>query len=360
MHKFAFLVHLRSYREDLKEMWRPFGWIPEPVFRFLLRNRPVDPFVWSEVRLTPGADEPEGYIIMIPYSGKQILEQQRQMLPLIRKALKLATEKGAKRAGLGALTSPVTLGGKLLANRPDIAITNGNAYTAVVLCEKIMQLLAAAPTCRPKVALVGAAGSVGSLVSLLLVRHNACADLLLIGRNKRKLASLAVEIKRENDQANPEVSDNISSVDQADIVVLMTSSADQVLNIADLKYGAVIIDATQPRNVSEAAVAGRPDITLVDGGLVSVNDLKTNKIGQLGLPEGISFACLAETMILAKAGYQQDFSIGNPTLQQAEIISKLAGDLRELGFGLAPDHSFGKPLVQPAANQVESPERLHY
>ncbi len=89
--KFAFLVHLRDYREDLGTMARPFGWIPNQLYERALRKRPLSPFVWSEVRVTPESVGPDGFIIMIPYSGKQLLEQKRDMLPVIRRAADFAS-----------------------------------------------------------------------------------------------------------------------------------------------------------------------------------------------------------------------------------------------------------------------------
>ncbi|MBK5272919.1 MAG: shikimate dehydrogenase, partial [Bacteroidia bacterium] len=70
MKKFAFLVHLRSsYRKDLKRFSAPLGLIPDTVYKFVLKNRPIPPFVCSNVTLTEGAPEPEGYIILLPYSA---------------------------------------------------------------------------------------------------------------------------------------------------------------------------------------------------------------------------------------------------------------------------------------------------
>ncbi len=72
MKKFAFLVHLRSsYRNDLKLLSRPLGLLPDSFYKFALKNRPLPPFVCSEVTLTPGATEAEGYIILLPYSAGQ-------------------------------------------------------------------------------------------------------------------------------------------------------------------------------------------------------------------------------------------------------------------------------------------------
>lgn len=358
MKKFAFLVHLRNrYSEDLGQVAAPLGWIPESVYQYALRNRPLSPFIWSNVTLTPGATEPEGYIIMMPYTGRQLLEQQKQMVPLVEQSIKLAADKGAEIMGLGALSSPITLGGKLVANNPHLSITNGNAYTAVITHARIAQLIAESPKYRPVVALVGATGSVGTLVSTLLAKHNPEAEYLLVARNERRLASLASEMTLTNYGVQPTTSQNIDDIKRADIVVLLTSAADCLLQGHQLKPNAVVLDDTQPRNTHPSLLTQRPDVTIIDGGLVSVPHLKISSPG-IGLPRGLSYACLAETMLLAKAGYENDFSIGNPTLEQAEFIRKTARQFAHLGFGIAPDHSFGRLMTQPAIHSNESETSL--
>ncbi|GAB3499908.1 polysaccharide biosynthesis protein [Spirosoma knui] len=347
MKKFAFLVHVRtSYQDDLKKWAAPLGWIPDSIYRYALRNRPLPPFIWSKVTLTPGATEPEGYVIMLPYSGHQLLEQQKAMMPYVERALKLAANAGADVLGLGALTSPITLGGKLVTNNPYLSITNGNAYTAVITWQKVAQLIRQSPNPFPVVALVGATGSVGSLVSKLLATYQPEADYMLMARNERKLSQLASEMGALNARVRPIVSQQITDVKQADIVVLLTSAADSILHAEHLKAGAVVLDDTQPRNTHPDILTQRPDVTIIDGGLVSMPHLKLTS--NIGLPAGLSYACLAETMLLAKAGHEGHFSIGNPTLEQAEYISSAAKDFAHLGFGLAPDHSFGKLITRKA------------
>lgn len=347
--KFAFLVHLRDYREDLGTMARPFGWIPNPLYERALRKRPVPPFVWSEVRITAESDEPDGYIIMIPYSGKQLLEQKRDMQPVIRQAADFASRKGARIVGLGGLISPLTLGGKLLAGSAEYVVTNGNAFTASTIHERLAALLDDFTGGTPTVAIVGATGSVGSLLCRLSVREAPDAEYLLVARNTRRLESLGGALNAINPFTRLVTSTSIADIAQADIVVLVTSDSESLLQPGFLKHGCVVLDATQPRNVRPSLVQERPDIQIIDGGLVSVPDLKTNRIGQLGLPKGVSFACMAETILLAISGYDSDFSIGSPTVAQADTIRKCADDFAHLGFRLADDHSFGMQM-QNAAN----------
>ncbi|UFH54750.1 shikimate dehydrogenase [Spirosoma sp. KNUC1025] len=362
MKKFAFLVHLRSsYRKDLQVLAPPLGWIPDAVYRFALRNRPLAPFVWSDVTLTPDATEPEGYIIMLPYTGRQLLEQQKAMLPRIQEALALAASKGAELMGLGALTSPITIGGKLVSNNPYLSVTNGNAYTAVITWQRIAQLIRECHNPRPVVALVGATGSVGTLVGTLLAKHQPEAKYLLLARNAHRLYRLAADMRAINSSVQTEVYQQLDAIRQADIVVLLTSAADSILQPHHLKMGAVVLDDTQPRNTHPSLLRKRPDVTVIDGGLVTVPHLRCHQ-RHVGLPAGVSYACLAETMLLAQAHYQGDFSIGNPTLEQAEYIHTVAHRFSHLGFDIAPDHSFGKPIFRRAivAREQKPVQQLNF
>ena len=354
MKKFAFLVHLRaSYRKDMQHLAAPLGWIPDSFYRFALRNRPLAPFIWSNVTLTPGATEPEGHVIMLPYSGQQLLEQQKAMMPRVEEAIQLATSTGAEIVGLGALTSPITMGGKLLTANSPVSITNGNAFTAYITWKKVAQLIRTCPNPYPVVALVGATGSVGSLVSKLLATYQPEADYMLVARNERKIRQLANDMSSINTRVRPLVSQEMDDVKRADIVVLLTSAADALLHPQHLKAGAVVLDDTQPRNTAPTLLKQRPDVTVIDGGLVSMEYLHLTRT--VGLPNGLSYACLAETMLLAQAGHEGHFSIGNPTLEQAEYISTIAQRFSHLGFDLAPDYSFGKRIAQPMPERYVEP-----
>ncbi|QJD80158.1 polysaccharide biosynthesis protein [Spirosoma rhododendri] len=345
MKKFAFLVHLRdSYQKDLALMSKPLGWIPEGFYRSVMRSRPVSPFLWSDVTLTPGATAPEGHIIMVPYTGRQLLEQQGAMMPQIRAAIDLGASKGAEIVGLGAFTSPITLGGRTLVDTAPISVTNGNAFTAYITWKKVARLIQQSYSNYPTVALVGATGSVGSLLCQLLAKYQPEARYMLVARNERKLRAMANTMHAQHPDCNPIVSQQIDDIKRADIVVLLTSAADSVLKAEHLKAGAVVLDDTMPRNTHPELVSQRPDVIVYDGGLVAMKHLRMNC--SIGLAPGISYACLAETMLLAQAGHEGHFSVGNPTLEQAEYISKLAQQYAHLGFDLAPDYSFGKRLPQ--------------
>ena len=67
------------------------------------------------------------------------------------------------------------------------------------------------------------------------------------------------------------------------LVVPLTASADTVFRAEHLAIGAVVLDATQPRNTSPELIRQRPDVRLLDGGLVDVPGFRLHG-GSMGLP----------------------------------------------------------------------------
>ena len=143
----------------------------------------------------------------------------------------------------------------------------------------------------------------------------------------------------------------IDAVRDADLVVLLTASADALLGPEHLAPGAVVLDATQPRNTSPGLAEARPDVLVVDGGIVSIPSLRLTG-GNIGLPDGRSYACFAETAILALTGHKGHFSLGNPSLDQVDDIRERARLLGHLGFRAADPTSFGRPVVLDARTAV--------
>jgi fatty aldehyde-generating acyl-ACP reductase len=105
-----------------------------------------------------------------------------------------------------------------------------------------------------------------------------------------------------------------------------------------------VLDATQPRNTAPTLVDERPDVLVVDGGVVGIPSLRLVG-GDIGLPDGRSYACFAETALLALTGHRGHFSIGVPTLELVDRTRGMAADLAHLGFRAAEPTSFGRPVT---------------
>ena len=177
--------------------------------------------------------------------------------------------------------------------------------------------------------------------------------LLLVARNRGRLDALAKEVRE--DGADVSVSTDMADVAKADLVILLTSATNALLRSEHLKYGALVLDDTVPRNTDTRLIAERPDVLVVDGGLVEIPGL--NLRGSIGLAPKTVYACLAETMLLSLAGHEGHFSIGTPQVEQAEYLLQLAAAHRDLGFTLAPFRSFGKLVSEPQRRFSEAPSK---
>lgn len=345
---FAFTVHPRTrLRDDLARAWRPLGLVPEAVYDAALRRLPLPPVTMAGVHIG-GARV--GHVLLVPFGARHLLSDVEGGRRRVRRAVDRAVALGADVVGLGALTATVTGGGAALRERTDIAVTNGNAFTAAIVEDQIRMLLplVSARATQPRIAIVGASGSVGTAVTRLIARDPAGARLTLIARTAPRLQSLAAGIAGDVDVS---VAHTMDATRDADLVVLLTASADALLGPEHLAPGAVVIDATQPRNTSPDLAVARPDVLVIDGGIVSIPSLRLTG-GNIGLPDGRSYACFAETAILALTGHAGHFSLGNPTIAQVDSIRGRADTLRHLGFRAADPTSFGRPIALETRSAV--------
>ena len=76
-----------------------------------------------------------------------------------------------------------------------------------------------------------------------------------------------------------------------------------------LKPGCVITDVARPLDLSAEDVAKRPDVLVVESGEVQLPG-EDVRMGDIGLPDGVAFACLAETIVLALEGRFETFTVG--------------------------------------------------
>ncbi|MFT4221325.1 MAG: semialdehyde dehydrogenase [Microbacterium sp.] len=349
--KFAFLVHPRAnVAEDMGRVWGPLGRVPASAWDWGLRRMPVPPLPLASVRRSDRspADGAEGWIIVVPVGARQMLsEDRRWVLGRIERAVDKAEALGAGIVGLGALNTPVTGAGRLLRERPGITVTTGNAFTAHLTVEGLRRLLPAAPGTH--IAIVGATGSVGSCVVRLLADEPLGSDLTLIARGQRRLDDLASNVRASG--VSVRTTTSMDAVRDADLVLVLTSAADAVIGSPHLKRGAIVLDDTQPRNTDPALQRERPDVLVVDGGLAAIPGIDVR--GDIGLPRGLAYACLCETMLMAFDGVTVD-AVGAASVEHAARMRDAARRFAHLGFSLAEPLSFGRPVAWPEPALVDA------
>jgi hypothetical protein len=103
---------------------------------------------------------------------------------------------------------------------------------------------------------------------------------------------------------------------------------------------AVVCDLSRPANVGAEVAATRPDVLVIDGGVIDLPGRQD--IGRFGLGRGQAYACMAETMMLALGGHLRNTSLG--TDLAPEVLRMLRALADRHGFRVAQLRSFGRPL----------------
>ena len=76
---------------------------------------------------------------------------------------------------------------------------------------------------------------------------------------------------------------DLADVRDAGLVVLLTSATGALVRSEHLAEGTVVIDDTQPYNTAPALPCRRPDVLVLDGGVVTTPGI-VRRGGNLGLP----------------------------------------------------------------------------
>lgn len=340
MNTFAFMIHPL----DISDFARKFGLLgklPPRLLEGLFKYAP--PIKVSKITgVYSKHARAEGWFVACPITARLMVELPEEfVINKIIKTGKLAQKMGAKILGLGAFTSVVGDAGITVAKNLDIAVTTGNSYTVATALEGTREAarLMGHDLKKCHAVVVGATGSIGQVCARILARD--VRSLTLVARQKNRLEELARKIMYETGVAARITSDIKHALKDAQIVITVTSAVDTIVGPEDLMPGAVVCDVSRPRNVSKQVAEKRRDVLVIEGGVVSVPgevDFHFN----FGFPEGTSYACMAETMMLAMEGRYENFTLGRDlSIEQVEQISALA---RKHGFRLAGFRSFERAV----------------
>lgn len=394
--RFAFLIHaldLKSYHQfDSSLLAFSEDELAELTAKF---NNMIEPFIAGRTRIKSAAGHSAyGEFIALSRTTDEFVQMPRsQALSELKAAVALARRRGAKIVGLGAFTAVASMGGLYLKNEK-VPITTGNSYTVVSAVDAVNTATEKLEIDRSGItaAIVGAAGSIGRGISLLL--SETVPRLILIGNPNNQTSSdrlhlVAAEIYRYQSallqqgrdlkpgsmgwmlagcqQLPPpdasmdefeafvdgegsrrgliEFSTDIDAVlARADVVISATSATEKVIHAGNLKPGAIVCDISRPANVSEEVDAARPDVLVIDGGVVEIPGQPS--LGwDFGFEEGLAYACMAETMMLALEQRYKHFSLGSSGVNLESILqTRYWAD--EHGFRLANFRSFNRPLSE--------------
>jgi fatty aldehyde-generating acyl-ACP reductase len=313
--KFATIGHL-LLKSDIEQF--PKSWVDEKLI--------ISPEIYI--------NGTSGYIIGLTLTARQIMELPRETVRkrILDAALFIQNQLDVEIIQLGALTTSVTNGGIWLTEQKEYVgwVNHGDSYTAAVTCQVVLKALKffnKKPT-DLVIAIVGAYGIIGEAVAKLLVpqfKHS-----ILIGRRQEKLKKL-----EENLQGSYETTVDLKTK-KVDIIVTATSHPTALLNSNHLKKNAIIVDVSQPPNLSYELCQKRLDINRVDGGLVNF----PTRIPIPTMPAGKNFACIVE-VIMQSLENKRENHVGSIDLNHLRITEKWA---KKYGYTLNELTNFGKVL----------------
>ncbi len=300
----------------------------------------------------------------------------QELRSAIDERLAVARDDGCHIAGLGMFTSVITNNGKAV-NTPGIHLTTGNALTVAMAIDATLAVVENNECTIGQVAVIGAAGNIGSVCSSLIADH--CQSLVLLGSGRlgsiKRVIKTAYQVYqevlmnlvtqkiptgmaaqlwpfardnqwlRESFYQNPQagqkiyewfdrnaqrehlikVTDDPQELITADLLISCANASESFIQSKHLKQDVLICDIAVPHNISDSLLESRPDIHCLRGGIVKTPQGESlDPRARAYLKEGQVYACMAETIVLGLENYQGHYSYGHITKEQVKTMMSYA------------------------------------
>jgi len=323
VNRFAFVIHPLSqeYFKKVKPI-ELLSQVSPPVLMNSIEKimAYAPPFVYTRVTgiQSPTGVEAEGWLISVGGTPREIMRHDPEFTyRRLLDAANMARRLGAQIMGLGAFTKVVGDAGLTVAKRAPLPITTGNSYSAsgalwaahdAILRMRLLPTPKGKERVKFKAMIVGATGAIGSVCARLMAR--AAEEVYMVSPESAKLLALKESILKDSPGAKIFLSSSADKcIADMDMVVTATSGAGKkVLDIMKVKPGCVITDVARPLDLPPSEVAKRPDVLVIESGEIQLpGDVQMKNIG---LPKGLAYACLAETIVLALEGRFENFTVG--------------------------------------------------
>lgn len=321
-NRFAFLIHPPELKDVAKKY--PFAkFIPNSLLEKILKLLP--PLIGSQITgFKLAGKELKGWVVICPLTAKQMLDYPELAQRKVLQTVRLAERLGCRLIGLGAFSSIATDGGLYLLDKvKKIGLTTGNAYAAALIIENLFKAAKKAEVDLEKstLALIGAAGSVGSACAKIL--SSKAKKIILIDKRIEELRNLVEAIKQENPKTIIEYYAELPQCPlDAGFIVTAASATEGILKPMHVIPGTIIIDAAQPSNVSVEVVETRKDVIVIHSGIAHLQGINVGM--NIGLGREEIYACLGEVLILLWKSWQGHYSIDKVNPAHVKELLELA------------------------------------
>jgi len=288
------------------------------------------------------------YCALLP---EQIISlDEKFVLERVISAGKIAQDIGADILGLGAYAAQIGKKGVAIARALHIPVTTGTHYTIYIAIESV---LSAAERIgieikKSNIAIIGATGAIGKVCAKIF--SETASRVTLVARNKAKLERFVEELSKTS-KAQLLIEENlIKAMKEADASMMATTTPVPLVDVDDLKPGSLVCDISRPRNVSQKRIGFRKDVLVVDGGIVQPPGHEVDFNFYFGLPRGLAYACMAETMILALEQKYESYSLGGKV--SLEKVKEIASLGKKHGFKLAKIRSYENEVPEEIFDNI--------
>ena len=334
---YAFLIHPRDL-DDVSRKYTFSKYFNPKLVRWTIRH--MWPVIGSRItglKSLEDGRELVGYLMICPITAEQMHTDRKLAQKRILQTVQLAEKLGCKTIGLGALSASMTRGGEYLVDKVKIGVTTGHAYTTLVIIQTVEEIARrkGINLKEKTVAVLGAAGLMGNPCSNLLAQ-NGIGRLLMIDRpqNQETLRQLTLGV---NPHCQVDISTDLNSLKEADIIVVVTNALSAIVKPEHLKEGAILVDDSQPRNTSPALLKARPDVLILDV-VASAPGVHTHFPLDFPCKHDV-FTCMGEVLILAAHGWKDNYAIGK---FDYGLVAEIADLAKAVGLCPAPFRSFNQ------------------
>jgi predicted amino acid dehydrogenase len=354
--KFAFIIHPISHEDFFQSpQFRPLRIIPKQILEESAAKFP--PVFMGKTTGVETADgrRAEGYIYAVPATPRMMMKlPPEHFYRQMRQIARMAKDKGATIMGLGAFTSSIGDAGVSVAKGSPIAVTSGNSYTIWATFETVKEgaRLLGIDLGSARAMVIGATGSIGRAITRMVAGE--VPELILVAPKPERLMELArfleSEASREGRSLKVEVATSADeNLDSVDVIVAATSARGGIIDVMKLKPGALVCDVAMPPDVSREEAGKRDDILVIESGEILVpGDIHWG--ADLHLPPNVAYACLAETILLALEGRNENFTLGREI--DPEKVREIGEIGKKHGFRLTKIRSFGREVDEEEIERI--------
>lgn len=317
--KVAWLFHLIDTR-DLCQLEPQFSALSETERETFLDRMAgvVEPTVMSSVDVRSSAGGTVRLLpILLPVTSRFM--KVSRPAALVQQGIDLASSLGCSVVSLGQHCSIVTRHGTRVDGR-GMTITTGNGFSVALAASAVAQAHAERGTnaAQSTLAIVGAAGNIGQACVELLAHDYQ--RVLLIGSDRPGRRTRLERLLGRG--SNLEIS-TAAAIGQADVVLFAVNALDAPFNALDLAPDTIVCDLSVPFAIDVRTLGLRPDLHLIDGGIVRLPFNEDLGIDGFPLPRGEVYGCLAEALLL---GFEQGqlSGIGHLTAERVQEMARLA------------------------------------